>query len=206
MVDLVKDILNVLTLYFIYLYPGIISIFVYRFIRGRSIAENKITLIKGITISYIYVTIMSFLLGKSVGNFSVVAHLILILISFATPIALNRAIKSKKFKAVLNWLKIDTEISDNLMDLIKSKETDIERGIALKVFLDKQDLMYEGMLRDHESDINKSQVICLCGYRRYVKNDNAFSVNKDYSGDNSRWVALKSEDITRIEIKYEEEK
>lgn len=206
MVNLIKDVLDSLTLYFVYFYPGIISMFVYRFVRGRSIVEDKITLIKGITISYIYVTIMTFLLRKSVGDFSVVEHFFLLLISIVTPILWNGSIKSKKFRNVLDWLKIDTEISDNLMDLVKSKETDTKKGIVLKVFLDKQDLMYEGKLREHESDINKSQVICLSGYRRYVKKDNVFSVKNDYSGDNSRWVALKSDDITRIEIKYEEEK
>ena len=206
MVELIKSIIDSLTLYFAYIYPGIITIFIYGFVRGRSIVENKITLIKGITISYVYVIIMNLLLNRQVSEYSIFEHFLLILVSFVVPIIWNAIVKSKIFRNVLHWLKIDTEICDNLLDLIKSKEHDPKKGIALKVFLDKQELMYEGKLREHEADINKSQIICLSGYRRYIKKNDAFEVKNDYSGDNSRWVALKSEDITRIEIKFGEEK
>lgn len=206
MVELIKDVLDALTLYFVYFYPGIITMFVYRFVRGRSIIENNMTLIKGVTISYVYVAIMSFFMKKNVNAFSAWEHILLLLVAFLIPILWNLVIKGKLFRKVLCYLKIDTELSDNLLDLIRSKETDIQKGIVLKVFLDKQSLMYEGKLREHESDIGRQQIICLSGYRRYVKNDNSYLVKNDYSGDNSRWVAIKDEDITRIEIKYEDAK
>lgn len=204
--DLIRDVLDSLTLYFVYFYPGIITIFLYRFIRGRSIVENQMTFIKGITISYIYVAIMSLFRQKAANDFTVCEHILLILIAFMIPIIWNLTIKSIIFKKVLCWLKVDTELSDNLLDLIKSKETNPKNGIVLKIFLDNQGLMYEGKLRDHESDESKQQIICLSGYRRYIKIDNSYSAKNDYSGDNSRWVAIKDKDITRIEIKYEDEK
>lgn len=206
MVNTIKDLLNLLTLYFVYLYPGIISVFVFRFIRGRSIVESKITVIKGVTISYIYTTIINVIFKTQVSEYTICQHLLLVTGAFILPVILNAIMRSQKFRCILNWLKINTEISDNLWDLIKSKETRPNKGISVKVFLDKQGIMYEGKLREHEADANKSQLVCLSGYRRYVKQDNSFTVKNDYAGDNSRWVAIKSNDITRIEIKYEDAK
>lgn len=206
MVNTIKDLLDLLTLYFVYLYPGIISVFIFRFIRGRSIVESKITVIKGITISYIYTTIINVIFKTQVSEYTICQHLLLVSGAFILPVILNAIMRSQKFRYILNLLKINTELSDNLWDLIKSKETHPNKGIAVKVFLDNQGIMYEGKLREHESDPNKSQLVCLSGYRRYVKQDNSFTVKNDYAGDNSRWVAIKSNDITRIEIKYEDAK
>ena len=74
--------------------------------------------------------------------------------------------------------------------------------IVLKLFLDNNDIMYEGSLRYHESDINKKQTICLSGYRRYIKENGKYVVKQDYNNDNSRWVMLDISEITRVEIKY----
>ena len=95
MVELIKSIIDSLTLYFAYIYPGIITIFIYGFVRGRSIVENKITLIKGITISYVYVIIMNLLLNRQVSEYSIFEHFLLVLVSFVVPIIWNVIVKSK---------------------------------------------------------------------------------------------------------------
>lgn len=186
-----------------YIYPGIISLSIYSFVIGHSMKENKITLLKGMSLSYIYVSILSFLLERPASSFGLFENFILIFASISLPIILNFIKKSKLLVAILKALNIYTEPDDNWLDLIKSKGGD--KGIALKVFLDDQNLMYQGKLREHESDTSREQIVCLSGFRRYVKKKDKFVLNKEYSGDNSHWVALKIKNVTRIEIDYQKE-
>lgn len=208
MIDLmvVESILNLLTHYFVYIYPGLVSMFVYQFVKGHKLLENKMTFIKGVSLSYVYTVILGFFCNKEVDQLTWIHHIIILMVALILPILLNYIMKSKLFVDILRKLRIDTEPYDNVLDLIKGKEINREKGIVLKVFLDNQGIMYEGKLREHESDENKTQMVGLSGYRRYTKEGNKFVVKNDYSNDNSRWVVLKIKDVTRIEIKYEDEK
>lgn len=206
MIELVQDVLDMLTLYFVYLYPGLISMFIYQFAKGRELSENKTTFIKGVSLSYVYTVILSFICHREVNQFTILDHVIMVVGAVILPIILNGVMRSNWFICLLRKIKIDVEPYDNILDLIKEKETDREKGICIKVFLDNQGIMYEGKLREHESDVNKNQVICLSGYRRYIKEQNKFKVVHDYSADNSQWVYLKIDDVTRMEITYENAK
>lgn len=101
-------------------------------------------------------------------------------------------------------IKINTTIETNVWDYIHSRDRE-GKGIVLKVFLD-DNIMYEGSLRYHESDVPKKQTICLSGYRRYEKKDGRYISCRDYNNDNSRWVMLAMSDVTRVEIKYSSDK
>lgn len=191
-----KDILEAMGLYFKYLYPGFLSIWIYSFINGKSLKENKNLIVKSVIISYLY-------------NLCYSNDVFLIISSVLLPYIYYILLSSSWLERKLEFLRIKTSLSDNILDLIKRKEKDTNKGIAVKLFLDDKGIMYEGKLRVNESDKEKEQIICLSGYRRYTKNEHGkyeVKLNNDHSGDNSRWVIIKYEDVSRIEVLYEEDK
>ena len=58
MLEIVSDILQILNNYITYIYPGLLSIFVYKYIEGRKFEENYILVIKSIAISYLYIVFL----------------------------------------------------------------------------------------------------------------------------------------------------
>lgn len=188
-----EDILKLLNSYLIYFIPGFISIWEYSFLKGKCIRENINSIIKAVIISYLYVNIFCY-------NWLVIA------MSIILPYLLYWILTLQGFNEILKSLKINTSLSDNILDLIQSKEKD-EKAIALKLFMDEKGIMYEGQLRVHESDNQKEQVIALSGYRRYIRNASGkYDIKNDYADDKSRWVIVKYNDVDRIEVKYQNDK
>ena len=199
---IIQEILKYLELYFIYLYPGFITIFFYSFTKVKSLKFNKTLIMTSVIISYIYVLIYRWIRGfNTLLDFNVIDYIIILFISIIIPFVWHWISRSKWIEPLLNKLNINTTIETNVWDYIHYRDKDKE-GIVLKLFLDNNDIMYEGSLRYHESDINKKQTICLSGYRRYIKENGKYVVKQDYNNDNSRWVMLDISEITRVEIKY----
>ncbi len=206
MENFVKDLLGVLKEYFIYIYPGIISLFIFRFANGKKFVEDKISLLKSIVISYVYVILLSIFIKIDFENVSKKIHIILLIMSVVLPVFIHAAGNWNWVRKILMFCSINTSLRDNVLDTITSLENDKNKGISVKLFLDEKGLMYEGKLRLHESDSSCEKILAISQYRRYVKENERYSVKQDYSGDNSRWVVLREKDVTRIEIKYEDEK
>lgn len=206
MSDLIQEILQILEQYFIYLYPGFVTIFIYLFTKAKSMKMDKILIISSIVISYVYVLIYRLIKGyNGLSDFKGYDYVIILLISILCPLIWHSISRSKWIEPVLNSININTTIENNVWDYIHYRDKD-KKGIVLKVFLDDKDIMYEGSLRYHESDIAKKQTICLSGYRRYVKENGTFVAKQDYNNDNSRWVMLDAANIDRVEIKYDSDK
>lgn len=206
MSDLIQEILQILEQYFIYLYPGFVTIFIYLFTKAKSMKMDKILIISSIVISYVYVLIYRLIKGyNGLSDFKGDDYVIILLISILCPLIWHLISRSKWIEPVLNSININTTIENNVWDYIHYRDKD-KKGIVLKVFLDDKDIMYEGSLRYHESDTTKKQTICLSGYRRYVKENGTFVVKQDYNNDNSRWVMLDAANIDRVEIKYDSDK
>lgn len=201
----IQDILQSLELYFIYIYPGFITIFVYLFTKAQRLKEKKYVIIISVIISYVYVVIYRWIRNyDKLSQFTVKDHVIILAISILVPIIWHRISLSKCLECFFREIKINTTIETNVWDYIHSRDRE-GKGIVLKVFLD-DNIMYEGSLRYHESDVSKKQTICLSGYRRYEKKDGRYITCRDYNNDNSRWVMLAMSDVTRVEIKYSSDK
>lgn len=197
-----QDIINIMntvfftiTNYFIYFLPGFITIWLNNFIKGIETVVNKNTIILSFLISYIYTILLSS--DKLIIFISIIIPFILILLRFL----------NSKFK-ILELLKIETSISHNILDHIKSLELDKNKGIVLKVYLNNSNVMYEGKLRVHESDKDREQLVCLSGYREYHKNneDKYEIYKKVYENDNSKWIIIKYDEIKIIEVAFEDPK
>lgn len=201
----IQDVLQSLELYFIYIYPGFITVFVYLFTKAQKLKKKKYVIFISVIISYIYVVVYRWIRNyDELSQFTVEDHVIIICISVLVPIIWHYVSMSKCLEFFLKKININTTIETNVWDYIRNRDKKGE-GIVLKVFLD-DNVMYEGSLRYHESDVNKKQKICLSGYRRYEKEAGKYSVKQDYNNDNSRWVMLKVSDVVRIEIKYKSDK
>lgn len=200
----IKALLEVVKQYIIYVYPGFITLAIYRFALSKSIEESKNTFIKSIIISYLYVLPFQ-LLGKDPIKLEFGQHLILIIGAIILPIIWNAIIRTNRFKKIIRFLGIKTEIYDNLMDIMFYKE---DGTVWARAYMDDQRIMYEGSLRHYESDINRKQQIILSGYRIYNYNETTkkYELSEyDYSSDHKQWVRLLEENITRMEFVYKQE-
>lgn len=205
MVIFVEEILKLLERYFVYIYPGFITILIYHFSKARGTKLNKATLGICVIISYIYILLYNFVRKTEVSKFSNNDYVILLFISILFPIIWHWISRSKWIEKVLEEMGFNTTLEDTVWDYIHNRDKE-KKGIILKVFLDDKDIMYEGSLRYRESDLEKEPSICLSGYRRYVKENGKYITKQDYNNDNSRWVLINIKEITRSEIKYASEK
>lgn len=205
MVEVVKGVLELLEQYFVYVYPGFVTILVHHFAKARGTTLNKSTLGISVVISYVYIVLYKFFFKTDVSQFSNKDYVILLIFSILLPVIWHWISRSYFAEKVLNKIGINTTLEDTVWDYIQYRDKE-KKGIVLKVFLDDKDIMYEGSLRYRESDPEKEQVICLSGYRRYVKENERYIPKQDYNNDNSRWVLINIKEITRSEIKYASEK
>lgn len=202
-VDGIKELLEIIKQYIVYVYPGFITLVIYRFAMSKSIEENKNTFIKSIIISYLY-TLPFQLGGKNPIEFGFLPHFIIIIFAIILPFGWNIVICRDKFKRIIRFLGIKTEIYDNLMDIMFYKEGGC---VWVRAYMDNQKIMYEGSLRHYESDINREQQIILSGYRFYNYNKTTKKYDLlvyDYSSDQKQWVRLLEKNITRMEFVYQQ--
>lgn len=205
MVEIVKGVLELLEQYFVYVYPGFVTILVHHFAKARGTKLNKSTLGISVVISYVYIVLYKFFFKTDVSQFLNKDYVILLIFSILLPVIWHWISRSYFAEKVLNKIGINTTLEDTVWDYIQYRDKE-KKGIVLKVFLDDKDIMYEGSLRYRESDPEKEQAICLSGYRRYVKENGRYIPKQDYNNDNSRWVLINIKEITRSEIKYASEK
>lgn len=197
--DDITNIMNVIFFtirnYFIYILPGFITIQLNNFIKGIETVVNKKTIILSFLVSYIYTVLLNS--EKLIILVSIIIPFVLIFLRF-----INNKLK------ILEFLKIETSLNNNILDHIKSLESDRNKGITLKVYLNNSNVMYEGKLRVHESNKDREQLICLSGYREYHRNNEGkYKVYKKlYENDNSKWIIIKYNEIKIIEVAFEESK
>lgn len=205
MVEIAKEIIELLEQYFVYIYPGFVTVLTHHFAKARGTELNKSTLGISVVISYVYILLYRFFTSISVAQFSNKDYVILLILSILLPAIWHWVSRAALTEKILNKMGFNTTLEDNVWDYVQYRDKG-KKGIVLKVFLDDKDIMYEGSLRYRESDPEKEQAICLSGYRRYVKEDGRYVPKQDYNNDNTRWVLINIKEITRSEIKYAEEK
>lgn len=205
MANTIKEIIEILDKYFVYLYPGFISLYIFYFSKARKMKGNIITITVSLVISYVYILIYRTFCSKAVSDFKDIDYIILLIIAIVFPIIWHNISKSGRTEKILDGLGFNTTLEDDVWAYIQSRDKE-KKGIVLKVFLDDKDIMYEGSLRYRESSDEKEKTICLSGYRRYLKEDGKYYIKQDYNNDNSRWVLIDISKITRSEIKYVTEK
>lgn len=190
--------------YVIYIYPGIISIYLYNFFSARTTKNTQAFVIKSFAISYLYnllvqtsVSEMSFLKEKPSKN-SVIYNIVLIIVSFLIPYLCYRFKMSKVFAFICECFRISTSATDVPFELLGDKE---EEYTCLKIYLKDEPYAYIGYLGEYEYEDGHDKYIILTGYRKYyIKSKSDEKLIASYRKEEyTEKVFIKISDIKLIE-------
>lgn len=204
----IEKILEELRMNMVFLYPGFITLLIYRFSIARNVDDNKNTIVKSIIISYLYVLFLSFCIkcfkGKpfNIHDCEIGHHMMLLFMAVLIPLIWNKITRTKGFQNVLSGVGLNVQIYDNQLDILAKKE----KEVWVKVYMDKLQILYEGSLRNYESDPDREQAIILSGYRMYTLNEDLSvkSLIDDMAESDDRWIRIRYNDITRLIFEYKE--
>lgn len=183
--------------------------YIYWFLRGKTLKDNNYVIIKSIAISYVYISIIHgfsnieftscFTNSNSLlFRYEILINVILILASVIFPYILYRAITSDIIKQVFKKLKIDTTLYDNEIEML----ADFDKGAWLCVYLKNDNVVYEGSLGMKELEDGKRKYICLTNYYKYILDDNGMPIEpyiEDHGDCCDEIVLIFYDDIKRIE-------
>lgn len=209
-VDLLSDsekigiVMQNITSYVVYIYPGIISIYLYNFLLARTTKDTKEFLIKSFTISYLYnlfiqmiFSYMWFLKEKPDKN-SISYNIVLIIASFLFPYCFHKFNMSKLFALICKWLKISTSITDVPFELLGDND---ENYTCLKIYLKNEPCAYIGYLAEYEYEDGHEKYVILTGYRQYyIENISEEKLIVSHKAEEyNEKVLIRFDDIKRIE-------
>lgn len=202
-----KDAIDIIGNYAIYIYPGIISLFVTNFILARSTKLDNNKFVYVVSFSYLYVFIYTWFAGVEIANFTKIDNFYILIISVVTPVVINFIYKTFRtsIETVLSMIKIDTSLEDTAFDRmygLKDRPVGRKGNMYVRIYSAKLPFRYEGVVESYESDPNKEMVICLTRYRIKEKKDDGYVMYKDFSCELDRYLYIKMKEIESIEIEY----
>jgi len=213
MLKFVTDILQILNNYITYIYPGLISIFVYKYLEGKKFEENGIIVIKSIAISYLYMVFLQKVIQLDLNIpklTKILPHVVLLIASIVLPTILYKIVNSKWFEKIQKWFKISTRRSSNPIEIALSKG----EIPWVCVYMDELGIRYEGYIRNYVKDVERATYLMLSQYKISKLDEKSREYKQTYPArvagiepDVSKkdWVILYFEHITRIEMVYESE-
>lgn len=207
--DDILKIIQALPEYIKFIYPGYLSIYVYLFLRGKTIKDNNYIFVKAMAISYIYLWLIEWLkhlkVLKVIVNFcffnapyELKQNACLIALAALTAYIFYRIAVSKRISCVFSKLGINTTFYDNEIEML----ADFNDGAWLVVFLKDDNVVYEGSLGCKELDDDRRKYICLNSYYKYLL-DNRGKAEKPYIANHDKEpkesVMIFYDSIKRIE-------
>lgn len=183
--------------------------YVFFFLKGKSLKDNHYMWIKTIAISYIYLAVLEWLKNvKWIKNifdywvgklpFALKQNLCLIILSITLPYICYRITLSDKALKVLELLKINTTFYDNEIEML----SDFDKGAWLCVYLKDDKVVYEGSLGYKELEEDRRKYICLNSYYKYFldkKGKPKEPYIEDHGEETGQTVMIFYESIKRIE-------
>ena len=192
-VDDILKLLDSVSQYIVYVYPGYITIYVYLFFRAKSIQDSKGVILKSIAISFLY----KLCLDKFNIDSEIYYHTCMIALSITVPYLAWRLQNSETVADVFDVLDIKTRFEDNEIQILDNGE----KSAWVRVYLNNSDIVYEGYLGERELEEGKRQFIMLKKYKKYTLNKNGCPI-KPYIEKNKYdedKVLIFYESINRIE-------
>lgn len=172
-VENILKIIDSLAEYIVYFYPGYMTIYIFYFLRAKTLKDENNVIAKAVVISFIYklfvdkVPLDKLSQGRILLDSKISYHVLLILIAVVVPYIGYRMQKSEKIIIIFNLLKITTRFEDNEIDILDNQEI----SAWLKVYMQDEKIVYEGFLGDKELESGKRQFISLKKYRKYILGD-----------------------------------
>lgn len=187
--DEILKILDSLANYVIYIYPGYITIYLYRFFRAKCVDGNKETLFKSIVISFLY----KMILDKAPLETEIMYNIWMIIISAVIPYAAYMAQKSDAIQHAMEIFGISTRFEENEIEILDNGEC----SAWVTVYLKEDKVVYEGFLGETEMEPGKRRFIILKKYRKYTL---------DKKGHPNPCIEEKEKDEDKVLIFYEDVK
>lgn len=153
------QVIDVIPGYITYIYPGYLTIYIYLFFRAKSLLDSKAVFFKAIGISFIYIQFLELFHIRNPFAF----NLILIAISVGIAYIAYLFVKSETVSKILKIFEIETTYWDNEIEALQG----FDHGAWIVIYLNNDDVVYEGYIDFKELEEGKRQYICLSQYRKY---------------------------------------
>lgn len=207
-VENILKIIDILPKLIEYIYPGYLTIYVYLFLRGKTLKDSNYIFIKSVAISYVFLSLFD-----TMGNIkfyqtnirpyfkfphSLKLNLFLIIISFTFSYIAYRIVISKQIINIFDHLKINTTFYDNEIEVLAN----FNEGAWVCVYLNNDDVVYEGSIGMKQLEDGKKKYICLNSYYKYLLNDDGKPKDEyieDHADNTNEIVMIFYDDIKRIE-------
>lgn len=202
--ELANRIVQNLAGYVVYIYPGIITIYLYNFFNARKTKNTQAFIIKSFAISYLYNVLLQVVFPKicflknRVKKNTATYNLTIIFVAVIGPYLAFRFIHSKVFSYMCGILGISTSVTDIPFELLGDKD---EVVTCLKVYLKDEPYVYIGFLKDYEYENEHHQYIILSGYKKYYITSKRHErlIEEHQAEEYKEKVFIKFSDIKRIE-------
>ena len=203
-VRLVDAIMQNLASYIVYIYPGIITIYIFNFLYAKKTKDTQALIIKSFAISYLYNLFLMRIFDSScferynIQKKYVRYNIILIIVSIIVPYIINKFANSDLFAQLCSLLKINTSITDSPFELLGDKD---EQYTCLKVYLKNEPCVYIGFMQEYEYENEENKFLILSGYRKYFIDNkmNEKLVEGHKAKSYKEKVLIMFSDIKRIE-------
>lgn len=191
----VQIVLQSISSYVIYFYPGIISIYWNGFLEAKTTKDTKAFSIKCFSISYLYNIILGSLLAYE--NAQIIYNFLLVIISFLVPYIYNKIKYSKGLMSLCDFLGIRTCVTGIPFELLKNSE---EKYTCIKVYLNDGIISYIGYMENYEYEEDKEKFIILSGYKKYMRTNKKEKIVIDNKAEQyDQKVFIKFNEIKVIE-------
>lgn len=194
----ILDIIAAIPEYIIYFYPGYLMIYCYYFFRARSLKESHAIVIKSLSISYFLVVLVDAVMRAIKCESELIKNILVLMIAILVSYTAYRIAESKIVLKVFDFISIKTTYYQNEIDALRNED----RTVWLVVYLNNDDVVYEGSLVDAEMEKGEDRYIVLSGYYKY-KLDQLGKPQEpyieDHEGEDEEKVVIHYEEIKRIE-------
>lgn len=187
--------------YVTYVYPGLLSIYVNNFLHLKSTKETQALIIKSFSISFLYIKILEFLSFPISDKQSIEYNAILFIMSIILPVAFFKIKCSSIVRDTCYYFGIVINVPRAPYDFLQNNK---DEKYMLKVYLKDEGTSYLGKLRVYEHDDDKEKFIILSKYKKYKYRDGKEVLVTDYSKKKKNKVVIKYEDIKVMEKITEE--
>ena len=190
--------------YVVYIYPGIITIYLYNFFNAKITKNTQAFIIKSFAISYLYNIFLQMglqnicFLKDKMQNDKVKYNIVLIIVAFVIPYIVYRFVNSIIFARICGMLGISTSVTNIPFELLADKDEEV---VCLKVYFKDEPYVYIGFLKEYEYEKDIDNYIILSGYRKYyVNSEHSEKLIEAHSAEEYKEkVFIKFSDIKRIE-------
>ncbi len=191
----VKAFIELLPLIVVYLVPGFVFLWVKSFLLSQRIEEDNHIAVKSIVLSFILINALSIFNAVNINSPGWV--ILIIFISAILAFVFTKLILWDKFHRILKKCGVNRSFFKSIWNDL----ADMNHGVWLRLYLPEDRVVYTGTLRKYEEE-QENYYLTISNYSSYSYDEKEID---NYYEDSTKWAALNTKDISRIEIFYHPE-